>query len=55
MDVEVIPEIERFVVLMYDQNSSDDSVNKARKTLFTSKKRERQNIPPTQNALCHHG
>ena len=47
---EVIPDIERFVVLMYDQGSLDDSVNKARKTLFTSKKREIENIPPTQDA-----
>ena len=51
---EVIPDIGRFVVLMYDQGSSDDSVNKARKTLFTSKKREIENIPPTQDALRHH-
>ena len=31
---EIIPELEGFIVLVYDLESSDDSVNKGRKTLF---------------------
>ena len=33
----ILPTIERFVILMYDKEIPDDSVNKARQTLFTQK------------------
>ena len=46
--------IERFVILMYDKEIPDDSVNKAKQTLFTQKGREIENIPPTKGALRQH-
>jgi len=46
--------IERFVILMYDKEIPDDSVNKAKQTLFTQKGREIENIPPTKDALRQH-
>ena len=36
---------------MYDKEIPDDSVNKAKQTLFTQKGREIENIPPTKGAL----
>ena len=36
--------------MMYDLEISDDSVNKARQTLFTQKDREIENIPLTKDA-----
>ena len=51
---EILPTIERFVIQMYDKESSDSSVNKARQTLFTQKGREIENIPPTKDALRQH-
>lgn len=46
--------LERFVVLLYDRTSSQDSVNQARKQLFTQKGRTIDGIPPTQAALIQH-
>ena len=50
----ILPTIERFVILMYDKEIPDDSVNKARQTLFTQKGREIEKIPPTKDALRQH-
>ena len=50
----ILPTIERFVILTYDKEIPDDSVNKARQTLFTQKGREIENIPPTKGALRQH-
>lgn len=46
---EILPSIERFILLLYNRVSPDDSVNKA-----TQKGREIENIPPTQDALRQH-
>lgn len=46
--------LERFVVLLYDRTSSLESVNQARKQLFTQKGRTLDEIPPTQAALIQH-
>ena len=43
--------LEQFVVLLYDCTSSQESVNQARKQLFTQKGR---GLPPTQAALIQH-
>ena len=51
---QLLPVIERYIVLMYDRGSSDDSVNMARQTLFTQKGRDIDNVPPTQDALYQH-
>ena len=46
--------LERFVVLLYDWTSDLQTVNDARKQLFTQKSRSLENIPPTQAALKQH-
>ena len=46
--------LERFVVLFYDITSCHDSVNDARKQLFTEKGRSIDSIPPTRAALIQH-
>ena len=48
------PIIERFVVLMYDRTSSSESVDTARKELFTQRGRSLEFIPPTSAALFQH-
>ena len=50
----VLPIIERLIVIMYDRGSSESSVNGERLVLFTQKGREIENIPPTQDALAQH-
>jgi len=50
----IMPEIERFVALMYDRTSTCTTVNEARKDLFTRKGRSIENIPPTYGALVEH-
>ena len=42
--------LERFVVLLYDPTSSQESVNQARKQLFTQKGKTIDGLPPTQAA-----
>ena len=49
-----MPQIERFVILMYDKTNENVKVNDARKDLFTKKRRVIDNIPPTENALIQH-
>lgn len=48
--------LERFTVVMYDKSSSTESVNVARRELFTKKQRTLEKIPPTQvrNYAFHH-
>ncbi|CAH0381201.1 unnamed protein product [Bemisia tabaci] len=54
-DVETLMcDIEQFVVLMYDKTSSQTSVNKCRKELFTKKSRFFDGLPPTRAALIQH-
>ena len=50
----VLPTIERLIVIMYDRVSSESSVNSERLELFTQKGREIENIPPTPDALAQH-
>ena len=40
--------LERFTVVMYDKTSSHDSVNNARRELFTKSNRSLDHIPPSQ-------
>ena len=49
-----MPIIERFVVLMYDRTSSCESVDDARRGMFTQKGRSIELIPPTSAALFQH-
>lgn len=51
---DMLKPLERFIVLIYDRTSSDDSVNDARKHLFFQKSRAMDNLPPTQDALIQH-
>ncbi len=46
--------LERFVILLYDCTSSQQSVNQASKQLFTKKCRAIHGLPPTQAALMQH-
>ena len=46
--------MERLVILMYDKQIPDDSVNKTRQTLLTQKDKEIKKIPPTKDALRQH-
>lgn len=48
-----LPVIEKYVVLMYDRNSVEETVNSARQCLFFES-REIENLPPTQDALKQH-
>ena len=42
---------ERFVIVIYDLEIPDDSLNKATQTLFTQKGREIENIPLTKDTI----
>ena len=46
--------LQRFVVLLYDRTSELQSVNQARKQMFSKGKRQLENIPPTLGALQQH-
>ena len=50
----VLPTIERLVIIMYDRSSCESSINYERQVLFTQKGREIENIPPTRDALAQH-
>ncbi len=49
-----IEPLERFVILLYDRTSSQESVNQARKQLFTQKGRTIDGLPPTKALLVQH-
>ena len=49
-----IKPLERCVILMYDRTSSQESVNQARKELFTQKSRAIDGLPPTLAAPVQH-
>jgi hypothetical protein len=51
---DVMGPLERFVALLYDRTSSQESVDETRKQLFTKKGRTIDHIPPTQAALIQH-
>ena len=46
--------LERFVILLHDHTSSQNSVNEARKQLFTQRGRAIDCLPPIQAALIQH-
>ena len=46
--------IQRFVILLYDRSSSCTKVNICRRILFTSKNKDIELIPPTEDALKQH-
>jgi len=46
--------LERFVVIMYSKGCGANSVNEARRHLFTTGQRSLDNIPPTEAALFQH-
>ena len=46
--------LERLTVLMYSKNCAAQSVNEARKLMFTQGLKSLDSIPPTQNALFQH-
>ena len=45
--------LERFVVLLYDRTCELQTLNEARRYLFSKKSREMENIPPSQAALLN--
>ena len=49
-----MPDVERFVVLLYDRSSNCETTNEARLELFTNKCRSIDDIPPTSAALFQH-
>lgn len=46
--------LQRFVVLMYHASSSAETVNEARRILFSQLNRPIESIPPTSDALFNH-
>ena len=52
--VGLMPQIERFIVLMYDKASECSTVNDVRKDLFTRKGRSLESIPPTSASLIQY-
>ena len=50
----VFDAIQRFVVLMYDRTNNSETVDQARKFLYTKKSREIENNYPTKAALLQH-
>lgn len=46
--------LQRFVITMYDATCAEIEVNKGRKYMFTKKKFQLENMPPTQDALMQH-
>lgn len=51
---EAMPNIEKFVAVLYDRCSGQDTVNGVRQHLVTHKGTDMENIPPTQDALLQH-
>ena len=49
-----MPQIERFIVLIYDTASECSTVNNARKDVFTRKGRSLDSIPPTSASLIQY-
>ena len=50
----VLPIIERLIVIIYDRGSSESWVNGDIRELFTQKGSGIENIPPTKDALAQH-
>ena len=50
----IMEQLERSVILMYDQTSDKKKVKDARKTLFSKKGKSLELIPPTLAALYEH-
>ena len=54
VDAETLSVLERFVILLYDRTSECESLDFARKHMFTKKCKTMENIPPTANAFLQH-
>jgi hypothetical protein len=54
LDSEHMRCLERFTVMMYSKNCGAESVNEARKVLFTRGMKSLDSIPPSQHALFQH-
>ena len=54
IDSEMFKQLERFTVILYDKNCSEQNVNAARRELFSKKSKSLENIPPTKDALLQH-
>ena len=54
LDSLLMRRLERLTVLMYSKNCAAQSVNEARKLMFTQGLKSLDSIPPTQNALFQH-
>jgi len=54
LDSLLMRRLERLTVLMYSKNCAAQSVNKARKLMFTQGLKSLDSISPTQNALFQH-
>ena len=50
----VLPIIERLIVIIYLRWSPESSISGERLVLFTQKRRDIENIPPTQDVLVQH-
>ena len=51
---QIVRQLERFTVVLYDKTSVLETVNEARRELFRKKGRNLENRPPTQDALAQH-
>ena len=51
---EDLKNLEHYVVLLYDRSSSLEEVDDCRRSLFTTKGRNIESIPPTKDALIQH-
>ena len=51
---EVMPILERYVIIMHDRTSTCMKVNDVRRDLFTRKGRDIKATPPTSDALRQH-
>lgn len=54
IDDDILRQLERYVVLIYDRTSDEVEVNAARQILFARKNRNMDAIPPTKGALTEH-
>lgn len=54
IDDSIMSVLERYIVILYDRTSDCDSLNAARKQLFTKKSRTLDNLPPTSDAFILH-
>ena len=54
LESEHMRHLERLVILMYSRNCDTDSLNEARKRMFTNGLKDLDSIPPTKHAFYQH-